>query len=89
MFVSKARRIPLRITPVKMLNLGRLQPCSQTLMTRLEKLGRVKHSSLLRIFVNYGRKTFITLGPGHRSRVWNIRNKKMRPDKKLKSGKLT
>ncbi len=31
--------------------------------TRLERLARDKHSSLLRTFVNYGRKSFIILGP--------------------------
>jgi hypothetical protein len=30
----------------------------------LEKLAKDKHSSLLRKFVNYGQKGFITLGPG-------------------------
>jgi len=32
--------------------------------TRLEKFANGKHSSLLRKFVNYGQKCFITLGPG-------------------------
>jgi len=32
-------------------------------LTRLEKLARGKHSSLLQKFVKYGRKNFITLGP--------------------------
>ncbi len=42
--------------------LGRLQPYSQ-ILTRVEKLVRAKHSSLLRKVVNYGQKRFITLGP--------------------------
>jgi hypothetical protein len=32
--------------------------------TRLERLARDKHTSLLRTFANYGRKSFVTLGPG-------------------------
>ncbi len=32
--------------------------------TRLERLVRHKHSTLLRSFVNYGRKSFVTMGPG-------------------------
>jgi hypothetical protein len=31
--------------------------------TRLDRLARNKHSILLRTFVNYDRKKFITLGP--------------------------
>jgi hypothetical protein len=31
---------------------------------RIDKLAKEKHSSLLRKFVNYGQKGFITLGPG-------------------------
>ncbi len=31
--------------------------------TRLEKLTRLNHSNLLQIFVNYVRKSFMTLGP--------------------------
>jgi hypothetical protein len=49
-------------TPEKMFNLGSLQPYSE--MTRLEKLARDKHSSLLQKFINYGEKGFITLGSG-------------------------
>jgi hypothetical protein len=32
--------------------------------TRLEKLVREKHSSLSRKFLNFGKKRFVTLGPG-------------------------
>ncbi len=32
--------------------------------TRLEKLARDKHSSLIKKSANYGQKSFITLGPG-------------------------
>ncbi len=39
------------------------------LQTRLEKLARDKHSSLLRKFVNYGRKRLITLVPGRAYRA--------------------
>ncbi len=31
--------------------------------TKLERLSRDKHSSLLRTFVNYGRKKFYNIGP--------------------------
>ncbi len=34
--------------------------------TKLEKHASEKHSSLLRKFVNYGQKSFITLAPGLR-----------------------
>ncbi len=46
-----------------MLYLGRLQPFSQT-CAWLERLASDNHTSLLRTFVNYGRKFFITLGSG-------------------------
>ncbi len=46
-----------------MLYLGRLQPFSQT-CAWLERLASDKHTSLLRTFVNYGRKFFITLDSG-------------------------
>ncbi len=32
--------------------------------TRMKNLARDKHSNLLRTFVNFGRKSFMTLGPG-------------------------
>jgi len=38
-------------------------------LTRLEKLAEDKHSRLLHKFVNYGQKSFITLGP----RLKNLR----------------
>jgi hypothetical protein len=41
----------------------RLPPYPQT-YARLDRLARFKHSSLLRKFVNYGQKSFITLAPG-------------------------
>jgi hypothetical protein len=34
-----------------------------SLPTRLESLAREKHSSLLRTFITYKRKTLITFGP--------------------------
>ncbi len=46
-----------------MLHFGRLQPFSQTLKATLEKLESYIHSSLLRIFVNYGRKKFYNIRP--------------------------
>jgi len=42
--------------------LGRLHPFSQTL-ARLERLASDKRSSLLQIFVNYGRKKTYNIGP--------------------------
>jgi hypothetical protein len=64
MFVGKARSLPQRTTPEKRFHLSRLQPYSQKF--RLEKIARDKHSSLLQIFVNYGRKKLLTLGPERR-----------------------
>ncbi len=32
--------------------------------TKLERLARDEHSSLLQTFLNYARKSFLTLGPG-------------------------
>ncbi len=46
-----------------MLPSGKFQPYVQH-MTRLEKLAKYKHSSLLRKSVNYGQKSFITMDPG-------------------------
>jgi hypothetical protein len=43
----------------KRLHLGRLLHYPQT---RLERLARDKHTSLLRTFVNYGRKKFYNIG---------------------------
>ncbi len=36
---------------------------SPTIIRRLERLARDKHSSLLRKLVNYGQKKFYTIGP--------------------------
>jgi hypothetical protein len=38
----------------------------------LEKLARDTHSSLLRKFVNYGQKSFITFGPVHHLHNFNL-----------------
>jgi hypothetical protein len=37
---------------------------SAPFLFRVERPARDKHSNLLRAFVNYGYKTFLTLGPG-------------------------
>ncbi len=52
---------------------GRLfLPYPQTLDNN-ERLGRDKHSSLLRTFSNYNSKKFLTLGPGvdHIKHIWH------------------
>ncbi len=46
-----------------MFHLGRLLP-SPKRNTKLRRLKRDKHSSLLQKFVNYGRKKFCDVGPG-------------------------
>jgi hypothetical protein len=43
-------------------------------VTRLERLTRDKHSSLLRKFVNYGRNKFYDTGPAHK--CWNVNDEK-------------
>jgi hypothetical protein len=42
---------------------GEAHSLSHKYSTRLESLARDKHSSLLRTFVNYGRKKFYIIGP--------------------------
>jgi hypothetical protein len=46
-------------------------PCPQT---RLERLASVKHSSLVRKFVTYDRKTFNNIGPRCSSQHLHILN---------------
>ncbi len=41
-----------------------------------ERPARDKHSSLLRIFVKYGRKSFITLGPRVTKHLEKLKDKK-------------
>ncbi len=58
MFVGKARsRIKSGATEIYFTKLGSTTTC-------LKQLATDKHSSLLRTFVNYGCKSFITSGPG-------------------------
>jgi hypothetical protein len=47
----------------KVLHSGKLQTYQQTLDS-VGKICRDKHSSLLRTLINYGRKSFTTIGPG-------------------------
>ncbi len=48
---------------------------TRTRWTRLERLARNKHSSLLRAFVIYGLKSFVTLGPDDKnSKFWLLRH---------------
>jgi hypothetical protein len=42
---------------------GRLPAHTRKRYTRLERLARDKHSSLLRTLINYGRKKFYNIGP--------------------------
>jgi hypothetical protein len=48
------------------LHSGRIWPYPQT-STRLEKLARDKHSSLLRKAIKYGQKKFYNIGPWRKS----------------------
>ncbi len=59
MFVGKAR------STWKVIHFCRIWPNSKQ-YTRLVRAARVKHSSLLWIFINYVWKSFIILGPRHR-----------------------
>ncbi len=57
MFADKVRRVPERCSIVIASGLAHKHK------TKLEKLARDKHSGSIRIFVNYGVKSFVTLGP--------------------------
>ncbi len=60
LFVGKARSLSQSVTYERFLN--RVGSCfTNKHYTRREKLARDKHPSLLRKFVNYGRKSFIIL----------------------------
>ncbi len=48
-----------------MLYSGRLLVLSANIILGLKNRDKNKHSSLLRTFENYGRKTFCNIGPGH------------------------
>ncbi len=63
LFVGEARNIPLSGTPERCFSqLGFGLTCKH--LTRLEKLVRDKHSSLLWKSVHYRQKSFIILAPG-------------------------
>ncbi len=63
MFVCKVRSLTLSGEHVEFFN--RVGFCfTNKHYTRLESLGRDKHSSLLRAFVNYGQKLYTTLATG-------------------------
>ncbi len=62
-FVGKARSLPKSVSSEKDFTwVG--SGLSNKHLTRLEKLARSKHSSLVRKFITYGRKKFTTLAPG-------------------------
>jgi hypothetical protein len=62
MFVGEARKLPWSEAPERCFTqVG--SSLTRKHSTSLEKLARDKHPSLLRISVNYGQKSFITLGP--------------------------
>jgi hypothetical protein len=57
MLVGKAR-VYLRVEQLKCASLGKAPGLTCKHWTRLDRSAREKHSSLLRKFVNYGRKRF-------------------------------
>ncbi len=61
MLAGKASSLPLEWSIFQVLRLVGSSH-NQEHDTRLGRLARDKHSSLLRTFVNYGSKNFITLG---------------------------
>ncbi len=61
MFVGKARSLPKSGAPKRCFIWA--GSGSTHKLTRLERLGRDKPSSLLRKFVNYERKKFYNIGP--------------------------
>jgi hypothetical protein len=62
MFVDKAKSLPQSGPPKRYFT--QVSSClTLKHQTRLERLARDKHSSLLRKIVNYGRKSFIRFAP--------------------------
>ncbi len=61
-FEGKAGAYPSE-TPLRCTTLGWASSLTHNQMTRLERLARDKHFSLLRKFVIYGRKKFYIIGP--------------------------
>ncbi len=62
MFRGKARAYPSE-APFRCSTLGQAPELNHTYQTRLQRLSRAKHSSLLRKSVNYGCKKFYRIGP--------------------------
>ncbi len=62
MFVGEPRTYPSEV-PFRWYTLGKVPCLTYKDSTSFERLAKEKHSSLLRKFVNNGRKFFITLGP--------------------------
>ncbi len=64
MFAGKAEAY-LNETSFRCSTLAEAPGLSRKHYTRLEMFAKVKNSTLLLKFVNYGQNFFITLGPGH------------------------
>ncbi len=63
MFVGKARSLPNSGSPERFSDrVGSC--CTNRPQARLERRATDKHSSLLRTFINYGRKKFYNIAPG-------------------------
>ena len=81
MFVGKARTYPIE-APFRCSTLRLAPGLALKQKPRLERLARGKHSSLLRKYVNYGRKKFYNIGPWSLQettrtvRCWSIQRKK-------------
>jgi hypothetical protein len=63
MFVGKTGAYPIE-EPFRYSTRVKAPGLAHKQQTSLESLARDKHSSLLLTFINYGVKSFITLGPG-------------------------
>ncbi len=73
MFVGEARSLPKSGAPEgSFTRVG--SGLTRKYWTRVERLARDKHSSVLVTFVNYGRISFTTLAPGERWRLGRIRS---------------
>jgi hypothetical protein len=70
LFVGKGRSLPYSGAPERFFN--RVGSCfTNRHYTKLERLAMDKHSSLLRTFVNYGRKKFYNIGPSFSVKVFS------------------
>ncbi len=73
MFVGEARSLPWREAPERSFTqVG--SGLTRKHYTRLERLAKDKHSSLLQKSVNYGQKSIITLAPGPKVIKLFVRN---------------